>query len=65
MSTRVYLGRLSRDASKRDVERLFKSYGEIREINIKTGVGFVEFADERDAKDVVYDFHGRNFLGER
>ncbi|KAG0747975.1 hypothetical protein G6F57_006326 [Rhizopus arrhizus] len=65
MSTRVYIGRLARDASKRDIERLFKNYGDIREINLKSGFGFVEFADERDAKDVVYDFHGKNFLGER
>ncbi|CAO3632031.1 unnamed protein product [Mucor hiemalis] len=65
MSTRVYIGRLARDASKRDLERLFKNYGDIREINVKTGFGFVEFSDERDAKDVVYDFHGKNFLGER
>ncbi|KAI9364073.1 hypothetical protein BD770DRAFT_379207 [Pilaira anomala] len=65
MSTRVYIGRLARDATKRDLERLFKNYGDIREINVKTGFGFVEFADERDAKDVVYDFHGKSFLGER
>ncbi|KAI7881667.1 hypothetical protein K492DRAFT_176910 [Lichtheimia hyalospora FSU 10163] len=65
MSTRVYIGRLARDARDRDLERLFKSYGEIREINIKTGYGFVEFKDPRDAEDVVYDFHGKEFLGER
>jgi arginine/serine-rich splicing factor 4/5/6 len=64
-STRVYIGRLARDATRRDLERLFKGYGDIREVNVKTGFGFVEFADERDAKDVVYDFHGKNFLGER
>ncbi|KAG2190538.1 hypothetical protein INT46_001674 [Mucor plumbeus] len=64
-STRVYIGRLARDATKRDLERLFKNYGDIREINVKTGFGFVEFSDERDAKDVVYDFHGKSFLGER
>ncbi|KAI9496948.1 hypothetical protein BDB00DRAFT_806133 [Zychaea mexicana] len=65
MSTRVYIGRLARDARERDLERLFKSYGDIREINIKTGYGFVEFRDSRDAEDVVYDFHGKEFLGER
>lgn len=65
MSTRVYIGRLARDARDRDLERLFKSYGEIREINIKSGYGFVEFKDPRDAEDVVYDFHGKEFLGER
>ncbi|RUP47807.1 hypothetical protein BC936DRAFT_145314 [Jimgerdemannia flammicorona] len=65
MTTRVYLGRLSRDARERDVERLFKGYGDIREVNIKNGFGFVEFRDHKDAEDVVYDFHGKEFLGER
>lgn len=65
MTTRVYLGRLSREARERDVERLFKGYGDIREINIKNGFGFVEFRDHKDAEDVVYDFHGKEFLGER
>ncbi|KAI8097619.1 uncharacterized protein BX664DRAFT_83374 [Halteromyces radiatus] len=64
-STRVYIGHLARDARARDLERLFKNYGEIREVNVKSGFGFVEFKSARDAKDVVYDFHGKNFLGER
>ena len=65
MATRVYIGRLARDARERDLERLFKGYGDIREINLKNGYGFVEFKDPRDAEDVVYDFHGKDFLGER
>lgn len=65
MSTRVYLGRLARDCRDRDIEKLFRGYGDIREINLKNGFGFVEFRDNRDAEDVVYDFHGKEFLGER
>ncbi|KAF9126865.1 serine arginine-rich splicing factor [Mortierella sp. 14UC] len=65
MATRVYLGRLARDASDRDVESLFKSYGRLREVTLKNGFGFVEFSDHRDAKDAVYDFHGKEFMGER
>jgi len=64
-STRVYLGRLARDCRDRDIEKLFRGYGDIREINLKNGFGFVEFRDNRDAEDVVYDFHGKEFLGER
>ncbi|KAF9105893.1 hypothetical protein BGX29_011105 [Mortierella sp. GBA35] len=65
MSTRVYLGHLSRDASDRDVESLFKNYGRLREVTLKNGFGFVEFSDPRDAKDAVYDYHGKDFMGER
>ncbi|KAF9940134.1 hypothetical protein BGZ65_008116 [Modicella reniformis] len=65
MGTRVYLGHLSRDASDRDIENLFKNYGRLREVTIKNGFGFVEFSDPRDAKDAVYDIHGKDFLGER
>ncbi|KAI1314929.1 serine arginine-rich splicing factor [Mortierella claussenii] len=65
MGTRVYLGHLSRDASDRDVESLFKNYGRLREVTLKNGFGFVEFRDPRDAKDAVYDTHGKDFMGER
>ncbi|KAF8944669.1 serine arginine-rich splicing factor [Haplosporangium gracile] len=65
MTTRVYLGHLSRDASDRDIERLFKNYGPIREVTLKNGFGFVDFDHSKDADDVVHDFHDRDFLGER
>ncbi|CAG8605408.1 9164_t:CDS:2 [Paraglomus brasilianum] len=65
MATRVYIGRLPRDARERDVEKLFRGYGNIREIKLMNGFGFVEFRDHRDADDVVYTFNGKTFLGEK
>jgi arginine/serine-rich splicing factor 4/5/6 len=41
MSTRVYFGRLNRDVRERDIEKLLRGYGDIREINLKNGFGFV------------------------
>lgn len=38
---RVFLGRLPRDARERDVEKFFRGFGRIREINLKNGFGFV------------------------
>lgn len=38
---RVFIGRLSPHARERDVEKFFKGYGRIREINLKNGFGFV------------------------
>ncbi|RMX43738.1 hypothetical protein pdam_00006365 [Pocillopora damicornis] len=44
---RVFLGRLPRDCKERDVEKFFRGFGRIREINLKSGFGFVEFMGER------------------
>ena len=38
---RVFLGRLPRDIKEKDVERFFRGFGRIREINLKNGFGFV------------------------
>ncbi|KAG9297683.1 hypothetical protein G9A89_011198 [Geosiphon pyriformis] len=65
MGTRVYIGRLARDARERDIEKLFRGYGNIREIKLMNGFGFVEFRDHRDADDVVYTFNGKSFMGEK
>ncbi|ORX69182.1 hypothetical protein DL89DRAFT_215106, partial [Linderina pennispora] len=62
---RLYVGRLPRDVRERDVEKLFKGYGEIRDICLLSGFGFVEFRDRRDAEDVMHDFNNRDFMGER
>lgn len=47
------------------MERFFKRYGRLRDCLIKNGYGFVEFEDERDADDAVYEMNGRELLGER
>uniref|UniRef100_A0A3B4X8R5 Serine and arginine rich splicing factor 4 n=1 Tax=Seriola lalandi dorsalis TaxID=1841481 RepID=A0A3B4X8R5_SERLL len=46
--SRVYIGRLSYRAREKDVERFFKGYGKILEVDLKNGYGFVEFDDPRD-----------------
>ena len=40
-SSRVYVGRLSYQAREKDVERIFRGFGRIKDINLKNGFGFV------------------------
>lgn len=40
-SNRVYIGRLSYQAREKDVERFFRGFGRIKDINLKNGFGFV------------------------
>ncbi|KAJ6437850.1 pre-mRNA splicing factor [Purpureocillium lavendulum] len=64
-ATRLYLGNLPRNATKADVEAHFASHGtgEITEVKLMNGFGFIEYKDPMDARDVVPD--GSDFMGER
>ena len=39
--SRIYIGRLPYQAREKDVERFFRGFGRIRDINLKNGFGFV------------------------
>ncbi|KAI0396599.1 hypothetical protein F5Y17DRAFT_91602 [Xylariaceae sp. FL0594] len=66
-ATRLYLGNLPKAATKQDIENHFGSHGtgEIAEIKLMNGFGFIEYKDAMDARDVVPAFHGSDFMGER
>lgn len=38
---RIYIGRLPYQAREKDVERFFRGFGRIKDINLKNGFGFV------------------------
>ena len=39
--SRVYVGRISYQVREKDVERFFRGFGRIKDINLKNGFGFV------------------------
>lgn len=65
VGSRVYVGGLNNRVRVKDLERFFRKYRKLRDIVIKNGFGFVEFDDERDASDAVYEMNGRELLGSR
>ena len=63
---RVYIGDLPRDASEREIERVFREYGSVRSVWVARnppGFAFVMFEDERDAEDAVKALDGRLATG--
>jgi len=64
----LFLGNLSRDVQRRDIEHIFDKYGRIERCDIKSrGDGpvyaFLEFEDERDAEDALRAEHGKEMCG--
>jgi len=63
-SGRVYFGGISHRTREEDIEDFLKKYGKINDIAIKNKFAFIDFDDYRDAEDVVYDLHRKEFMGE-
>lgn len=61
--TRIYVGGIPSDCRERDLDKFFRNYGRLRDCLIKNGYAFVEFEDNRDADDAVYEMNGRELLG--
>merc|ERR1711874_95572 len=62
---RLFLGNLGHDCRQRDIEKLFRGYGDLRNINIKGQYGFLEIDDKEDAEDAIKDLNGKSFNGAR
>ncbi|KAJ3103520.1 hypothetical protein HDU97_010020 [Phlyctochytrium planicorne] len=65
MGGRVYIGRLPRDVTEREIKKLVNEFGRTREIRILAGFAFVEFDDSRDARDAIDKLDGTRFAGDR
>ncbi|KAK4787914.1 hypothetical protein SAY86_011747 [Trapa natans] len=49
----LFCGNLDYDARQSDVERLFRHYGRVEKVDMKSGYAFIYMEDERDADDAV------------
>ncbi|KAK4418695.1 Serine/arginine-rich splicing factor RS41 [Sesamum alatum] len=49
----IFCGNLEFDARQSDVERLFRRYGRVDRVDMKSGFAFVYMEDERDAEDAI------------
>lgn len=66
--TRVYVGNLGNNGSRREIEREFQKYGPLRDVWVARnppGFAFVLFEDSRDAEDAIHEMDGRYIGGEK
>ncbi|GFY84281.1 RNA-binding (RRM/RBD/RNP motifs) family protein [Actinidia rufa] len=49
----IFCGNFDYDARQSDLERLFKKYGKVDRVDMKSGFAFVYMDDERDAEDAI------------
>ncbi|KAL8554352.1 hypothetical protein ACS0TY_002509 [Phlomoides rotata] len=49
----IFCGNLDFDARQSDVDRLFRRYGRVERVDMKSGFCFVYMEDERDAEDAI------------
>ncbi|CAF0728262.1 unnamed protein product [Brachionus calyciflorus] len=68
LDCKVYIGGLTRIASREEIEKEFSRYGKLTNVFVARnppGFAFVEFDDPRDASDAVRAMDGRNICGVR
>ncbi|KAL3524235.1 hypothetical protein ACH5RR_017069 [Cinchona calisaya] len=49
----IFCGNFEYDARQSDLERLFRKYGKVDKVDMKSGFAFVYMVDERDAEDAI------------
>ncbi|KAA8533775.1 hypothetical protein F0562_031292 [Nyssa sinensis] len=49
----IFCGNFEYDARQSDLERLFRRYGKVDRVDMKSGFAFVYMDDERDAEDAI------------
>ena len=68
LDCKVYVGGLTREASREEIERAFGHYGKLKNVFVARnppGFAFVEFDDPQDAEDAVRALDGRTVCGVR
>ena len=60
----VFVTRLDKYVTKRDLEREFNKFGDIKNLTLKIGYAFIEYYDKKDAKYAIRELNGRRLFGQ-
>ena len=64
-TSKLYVGNLSYSVTRDDLEELFGSHGEVRDVNVieGKGFGFVEMSSQSEAEAAQEALNGNDFKG--
>lgn len=68
---KIYVGNLSYNVTESDLEQKFEEFGTVTSVNIlkdnqtgkPKGFGFIEMADDSEAKTAIEEMNGKDFMG--
>ena len=65
LGSKLYIGNLNYSVTNEQLEELFASYGEVKQVNIieGRGFGFVEMSNPSEAEAAKEALHGADFKG--
>jgi RNA recognition motif-containing protein len=63
--SKLYIGNLNFSVTNEDLEALFSTYGEVKQVNIieRKGFGFVEMSNQSEAEKAKGALNGTDFKG--
>jgi RNA recognition motif-containing protein len=72
VTMRLYVGNLSKEVTKEDLEEAFKVFGQVDEVtivrdrsnNVSKGFGFVEMPEKAEAEAAIAGLHRKEFKGQ-
>jgi RNA recognition motif-containing protein len=62
---KIFITKLSPSVTERDIEKEFKKFGEIKNINLKRGYAFVDYSKKEDAKEAIKKLDNKKLFGQQ
>jgi RNA recognition motif-containing protein len=64
-ATQIFVQGLPLNTNERDLRIKFEKYGDIRSVSLKQGFCFIDYFNEKYAKEAIDNMNGRTFEGSR
>ena len=64
-NSKIFVTKLSYRITKRDLEREFGRFGQIRNLQLKKGYAFIDYYNKDDAKDAIKELNNQKLFGQQ